>query len=221
MKNILNMQTKPDYLEFITWVSHFLTPTYLRSLPRRTDVQQNDGPESHYIGNIWPEANGDTAAGKYASQASSPHNDWLPVISSFIKAYKASSPPSAMTPPSSTPVGAMWYSTILKTASCPSDTKPSGFSLAKDQINWSIVIPSTASGYTASFTSGSQELTQVKLVPGFNFGATSTIKAGAQKMVVKDASGKVLATASSRRDVSSGCPDGIYNLNPQVVGLKA
>jgi glucan endo-1,3-alpha-glucosidase len=143
------------------------------------------------------------------------------MITSFIKAYKESSPSSSMTPPSTTPVGAIWYNTILKTASCPSDTKPGSYSLAKDQINWSVVVPSTASGYTASFTSGSMDLGQVKLVGGFNFGATSSIKAGAQKMVVKDGSGKVLATASSRRDVSSGCPDGIYNLNPQVVGLKA
>ncbi|EHL00387.1 putative Glucan endo-1,3-alpha-glucosidase agn1 [Glarea lozoyensis 74030] len=181
----------------------------------------NDGPESHYIGNIWPEANGDEAAGKYASQASAPHKAWLPVISSFITAYKSSLPSTSAVPPSSAAaVGAMWYSTILKTASCPSDTKPGGFSLAKDQINWSIVLPKNANGYTVSFTSGSTQLASANLVPGFNYGATSTIKAGAQKMVLKDGSGKTLLTAASTRDVSSGCPDGIYNLNPQVVGLK-
>jgi glucan endo-1,3-alpha-glucosidase len=81
-------------------------------------------------------------------------------------------------------------------------------------------LPKTAKGYPVSFTSGSTQLAQVNLVPGFNHGATSTIKAGAQKMLLKDGSGKTLLTAASMRDVSAGCPDGIYNLNPQVVGLK-
>ncbi|KAG9229042.1 putative glucan endo-1,3-alpha-glucosidase agn1 [Amylocarpus encephaloides] len=190
---------------------------YMMAISTLQYKNANDGPESHYIGNIWPEASTDPASAKYATQILAPHTSWLPLISSFITAYKTSSP---MYPPSSTPaVGAMWHSTILSTADCPSDTKPSGFSLAKDQINWSIVLPSTASGYTVSLVSGCEELGSVKLMPGLNYGATSTIKPGRQRMVVTDEEGKVVLAASNRRDVSAGCPDGIYNMNPQVVGL--
>lgn len=42
MENILNMGTQPDWIVVQTW---------------------NDGPESHYIGNLWPEQNTDSQPG--------------------------------------------------------------------------------------------------------------------------------------------------------------
>jgi len=42
MANILSMATAPDWVVIQTW---------------------NDGPESHYIGNLWPEQNTDAQPG--------------------------------------------------------------------------------------------------------------------------------------------------------------
>lgn len=55
--------------------------------------------------------------------------------------------------------------------------------------------------------------------PGLNWGSPSGMQAGAQALEVLNAGGNVVASAGGGRCVSGGCPDGIYNMNVQVLGL--
>ncbi|CAM1506137.1 Fc.00g057780.m01.CDS01 [Cosmosporella sp. VM-42] len=197
MKNILSMGNQPDFVQVITW---------------------NDGGESHYVGNIWPEADSNTQVAKYAS-SSVPHSAWQPLIRSFIRAYKAGQPASAMTTSSGTVLGAIWYKNILQSSSCPNDSKPQGFSAGTDAVNWAIVVSQSNLGYRVRVTSNGAVMATTALSAGLNYGTTS-INAGAQVVQVIDSSNKVILTAQGGRDVSGGCPDGIYNMNYQVVGLS-
>ena len=45
------------------------------------------------------------------------------------------------------------------------------------------------------------------------------LQEGDQRMELLDATGKVIMVASGGRCVTSTCPDGIYNLNPQILEL--
>ncbi|QDS76562.1 hypothetical protein FKW77_006819 [Venturia effusa] len=207
MAGILSMSPTPDFVEVITW---------------------NDGPESHYIGNIWPEPNTDALPMLYEAPGLAPHDAWQPLITSFINAYKAGLDATAMEPASDQPVGAMWYKAILQSTTCPDESqggyraKPAGFDKATDQLNWAIVLPSGASGYTVKLYTGDSTLIQEQaLVGGLNFNATSgALRTGAQRMELL-VNGVVVQTAGNGREMTDNCPDGIYNMNPQVVGLSA
>ncbi|EKG19988.1 Glycoside hydrolase family 71, partial [Macrophomina phaseolina MS6] len=127
MKNVLEMTPAPEYAEFITW---------------------NDGPESHYIGSLWPEQNTDADPARYATQTLAPHTGWLPLISSFAAAFRANaSSASAMRPAPATDAatGALWYKAILQSASCPNEgnggvyAKPDGWAKGEDVLSWAVV----------------------------------------------------------------------------------
>ncbi len=187
---------------------------------------QNDGPETHYIGNLWPEQNTDPQPGIYANQHAS-HAGWQPIIASFSAAFKAGVPASSMTPSGgASVVGAIWYKTILQSAVCPNDgsglysQKPSGFEQSVDELNWAIVLPPSAGGWSAVAYSDNKQIGQWSLKGGLNYGAGPGLCAGLQRLEVKDASGKMVKVAACGRCVSAGCPDHIYNMNPQVVGLS-
>lgn len=131
MANILGMETKPTFIQVQTW---------------------NDGPESHNIGNLWPEQNSDAQPAYYMES----HDAWQPLITSFINAWKDDGFVSSMAPPSGTEgAGTMWYRSLPMDAKCSLDDgvingsmsklfweKPFGFDSGGDTVNWAIVIPS-------------------------------------------------------------------------------
>ncbi|WKT51246.1 hypothetical protein QSH57_016216 [Fusarium oxysporum f. sp. vasinfectum] len=192
MINILNMDPQPDYVQFQTW---------------------NDGPEAHYIGNLWTEQNNDTEPYFYANQETWDHTGWQPLVSSFVNAYKTGQSASQMTPMNGDVlVGAAWYRTELSDVKCPYEgndayyNKPDGWD-------------DDGSGYKVT-VSGSTEHT-APLNPGINYGyGAGEVQTGAQLITVKDPSGNVIYTATGGMCVSDGCPNYIYNGNYQVLPLK-
>ncbi|KAF1989077.1 glycoside hydrolase family 71 protein [Aulographum hederae CBS 113979] len=199
MKDILNM--KPAFTEVITW---------------------NDGPESHYVGNLFPEQNSSPEPAKYASPNNTTmnHKGWLPLIKSFTATYKAGKDASQFFPASGKIEGAFWYKSIMQAASC-SGQKPQGFNNAHDILSWAILLPANANGYKARFYTSGKTVAFADLKPWLNYGGMERVQAGAQTMEVIDGSWRKVFRASGGRELSNGCPDGIYNMNAVVVGLKA
>lgn len=196
MNNILSMASQLEFVEIITW---------------------NDGPESHYIGNVWPEGS-DSSVMYCSPQADFPHTAWQPLVESFIKAYKNG---GSMAPPSgATAIGSMWYKTILQDADCSGATQPDGWSTGTDSLTWAIVLPSGSSGMTVRLTSNGNVISTVSVNPGLNYGSPTGVQAGAQMLELLNSGGSVVMTATNGQCVSSGCPAGIYNMNYQVVGLS-
>ncbi|KAL0766878.1 hypothetical protein CaCOL14_010449 [Colletotrichum acutatum] len=78
----------------------------------------------------------------------------------------------------------------------------------------SIVLkPGLEPGYTMVIHSGDEDNTMA-LSSGINYNnGAGNIKAGVQSMEIKDPSGRTIMTARSKYCVSSGCPQGIYNMN--------
>ncbi|KAJ0152877.1 Berberine bridge enzyme-like 21 [Fusarium oxysporum f. sp. albedinis] len=206
MINILNMDPQPDYVQFQTW---------------------NDGPEAHYIGNLWTEQNNDTEPYFYANQETWDHTGWQPLVSSFVNAYKTGQSASQMTPMNGDVlVGAAWYRTELSDVKCPYEgndayyNKPDGWDDDVNYLYYAIILnPSYGSGYKVT-VSGSTEHT-APLNPGMNYGyGAGEVQTGAQQITVKDPSGNVIYTATGGMCVSDGCPNYIYNGNYQVLPLK-
>ncbi|KAH8898047.1 hypothetical protein GQ53DRAFT_837064 [Thozetella sp. PMI_491] len=205
MEKILTIQ--PDFVEIITW---------------------NDGPESHYIGNVWPEANGDKHAAIYASMAGADHSAIQPLLKSWIAAYKSGASAASMLPPGSAPVGALWHKTIFQDTTCPGAgsgvayfEKPAYFDVGTDSLNWAVVVPAGATGWTARLVSAGNAIQTVNLNPGFNYGSwTAGVAEGTQRLLVRDASGATVAATDRGRCMSHTCHDAIYNMNFQINGLK-
>ena len=63
-------------------------------------------------------------------------------------------------------------------------------------------------------------LQTANVYPGMNWGSPSGVQAGVQVLELVDSGGNVVMSATGGKCVSSGCPDGIYNMNYQVVGLE-
>lgn len=126
-------------------------------------------------------------------------------------------------------MGAMWYKTILQNASCPNNAaglygeQPRDFDTGIDALNWAVVLPAKSKATTVSGISNGVALQSntTVLQPGFNFGAIQGVQAGMQTLKIIDAKGKVVMSATNGTVVSTGCPDGIYNMNYQVIGLQA
>ena len=69
-------------------------------------------------------------------------------------------------------------------------------------------------------TSGGTVLHVAEVTGGLTFGSAMGVRAGAQVLEVLNAEGRVvMATGTGGRCVKNGCPDGIWNMNYQVVGL--
>ena len=213
MQNILDMSPQPDFVEVITWVN---IPSFNLPFTHYTYTPpQNDGPESHYIGNLWPESGGDTP---YSSQATFPHNAWQPLITSFIAAWKAGGSTASMSPPGNQAMGALWYKTILQDESCPG-AQPEAFSTGTDTLNWAIVLPAGSSGMQIRGTSNNNVLQTMNVYPGMSFGSFKDVQAGMQLLELLDSSGTVVMATGQGGCVATDCPDGIYNMNYQVLGL--
>ena len=213
MNNILGMASSLDFVEIITWVNR---PSVLSTLMKLLTKPQNDGPESHYIGNVWSESS-DSSVMYCEPNANYPHTAWQPLVKSFISAYKNG---GSMAPPSgATAIGAMWYKTILQSASC-SGAQPNGWSTGMDALHWAVVLPSGSSGMKVRATSNGKVLSTVSVNPGLNFGSATTVQAGSQLLEVLNSAGSVVMSATGGECISSGCPQGFYNMNFQVAGLQ-
>ncbi|GME60266.1 glucan endo-alpha-glucosidase agn1 [Neofusicoccum parvum] len=208
IQHILNMPDQPDFTQILTW---------------------NDGPESHYMGNIWPEQDNTTEFRRYANQTTAPHTGIQPLLTSFIAAFKAGAPAANMTPPttSARAAGALWFKPILANTTCASERagdlhggKPDGYGVAVDVATWAVVVGADdADGLRVRGFSGGEAVGDVELMAGLNFGNFSGLREGPQCLEVRDGEGALVAVARGGRNVSSDCPDAIYNLNPQVLGL--
>ena len=192
MEQILSLQ--PQFVEFLTW---------------------NDAGESHYIGNIFPEAiSGQTDIHSYTDNFD--HKGWQQVVSPFIKAYTGGAKTSSqILPPGSTPVGTLWYRTQLAGSSC---SGLENSSQAHDAVNFAVLLPS--SGYTIKVYSNNVLLQTYTGTAGLFYKTVSGLRAGGnQRIEVYDSSNKKVAQATGTKDVqasSSTC-----NWNYEVVGLSS
>ncbi|KAL3419640.1 glucan endo-alpha-glucosidase agn1 [Phlyctema vagabunda] len=199
MENILKMPTQPDFVQLITW---------------------NDGPESHYIGNLWPEQNTDAEPNVYMRPGKASHTAWQPLISSWIAAYKngVTSRDQFALPPGTVDlqnaVGAIWYKTILQSVDCNGASPPSGFSSGTDTVAWAVVVDGVGS-YRIRYGSQSADL-----AVGLNSGEWPAT-AGSVRFEIVDSLGTLMYVANSGACISDFCVDGIYNMNVQVAGFSS
>lgn len=190
-----------------------------------TEFRKNDGPESHYVGNIWSEQNSDEEPAHYMHLD---HKGWLPLIASFIAAFKGD---GAMKPLNGAQfTGAYWYKTITSSTTCNGASsgldemyleKPENYATAKDLGSYAIVLADGAADWSLRVTSGDKTDTITGLKAGLNYG-DSQLNAGVQRIELIDSSGTVVAVAAGGRCVYGGssCPDCTYNVNPQVLEFK-
>lgn len=180
------------------------------------NYSQNDGGESHYIGNLWDEAfTTSPEIVEYANNDEFPHFAWQPLISSFIQALKDGKDASQMTTPGDSPIGAMWYRGVLK--SCDSDS-PDNAGSALDAVNYAFVFPSSFEDATIRVTSGGNVLSETQAVAGLNYGTVGQMSTGAQKVEIVQG-GSVVYSAGGKVDVQSDM-EGFCNFNYYVIGLE-
>ncbi|KAF2091346.1 glycoside hydrolase family 71 protein [Saccharata proteae CBS 121410] len=194
MSQVLSLA--PDFIEIITW---------------------NDAGESHYIGNIWSEANAEDVN---AYSEGWDHTAWQNIIGPFITAYKNSETDvSSIVPGLGDYSGVMWYHTLLNTATCASDSlgPPDNEDGAQNAINFAVLLPAGATGYTIEAWSAGSLLQSFDAVAGMNAHSVPGVVAGALSVkLVKG--GETVATAASDVDVAADT-DGVCNFNYRVVGM--
>lgn len=196
---VLSLQ--PDFVEIITW---------------------NDGGESHFIGNVWPEQIA-CCSDIQAYADGFDHTGWQQVITPFIKAYKAGATDvKQIAPISGSAEGAMWYRTLLTSASCSNSI--ANYEEAQDAINYAVILPLDASGYSIKVYSNNNLLQTVSATAGLNGGMILGLQTGTaatQRLEVVDASGSVVASAAGTKDVLGQSPNATCNWNYEVVGLSS
>ncbi|KAI8298124.1 hypothetical protein K4K61_012023 [Colletotrichum sp. SAR11_59] len=209
MKGILDKMDQADFVQYLTW---------------------NEGPESHYIAELWPEQNSDAQPWLYMNQKMFDHTALQPLIASFNHAFKSRTDSTSMTPQNgAVAVGAMWHRPMTDDAVCNTVVKtiytsrPSGSEdyYSRNMAYWSVVLkPGLPSGYKISIQAGEEEHTQV-FTSGLNYGnGAGNIQAGIQTMKLLDPAGKTIMSARFKRCVSSGCAQGIYNMNYLVTAFE-
>ncbi|KAJ5797947.1 uncharacterized protein N7503_007243 [Penicillium pulvis] len=189
------LQLQPDFVEVITW---------------------NDAGESHYVGNFWQEQIAGSTIGDYADGFD--HKGWLQIITPFIKAYKAGATSiSQISPPSTSPVGTLWYRTLLTSASCSSSI--SNYQSALDTVNFAVILP--AAGYTIKVYSNSNLIGTFPGQKGLNYNSVRGLAVGSGQMIeVLDSSNNVVASATGTKNVLAQSPNAACNWNYEVVGLS-
>lgn len=196
MAQVLALQ--PDYIEVITW---------------------NDAGESHYVGNFWPQQIAGSTEGDYADGFN--HTGWQQVITPFIAAYKNNATNvSQIATPGDSPVGALWYRTLLTSASCSSSI--SNYQSAEDVVNFAVILPSASSSYTIEVYSNSQLIGSFAGVAGLNYDSVPGLQAGAgQSIQILDSTGAVVASANGTKEVLAESSNStLCNWNYEVVGLS-
>lgn len=189
------LQLQPDFVEVITW---------------------NDAGESHYVGDFWPEQIAGSTIGDYANGFD--HKGWLQIITPFIEAYKAGATSiSQISPPSASPVGSLWYRTLLTSASCSSSI--ANYQSALDTINFAVILPSA--GYTIKVYSNKKLIGTFAGQKGLNYNSVEGLAAGSGQMIeVLDSSNNVVASATGTKSVLAQSADATCNWNYEVVGLS-
>ncbi|KAJ6035846.1 hypothetical protein N7540_000125 [Penicillium herquei] len=189
------LQLQPDFVEVITW---------------------NDAGESHYVGDFWPEQIAGSSIGDYANGFD--HKGWLQIITPFIKAYKAGATSlSQISPPSSKPVGSLWYRTLLTSASCSSSI--ANYQSARDAVNYAVILPST--GYTIKVYSNNNLIGTFAGQKGLNYNSVPGLAAGSGQMIqILNSSNQVVASATGTKSVSAQSSGSVCNWNYEVVGLS-
>ncbi|KAH8601291.1 glycoside hydrolase [Bisporella sp. PMI_857] len=194
------LAAKPDFVEFLTW---------------------NDGGESSYIGNVWPYAIDGTNVAGYTDDYD--HSAWGNIISPFIAAYKAGSSDIADIVPANgaKASGAIWYHTILTTATCASDSigKPDGWSNAEDLVHVAVLLSEAGAGSLIKVYNGddNEKLAEVVGVKGLNSFSVNGLNTG--KVVVDIVEGiTTIASAKGGKDVAADAA--ICNYNYHVVGFE-
>ncbi|EEA23262.1 hypothetical protein TMatcc_002120 [Talaromyces marneffei ATCC 18224] len=196
MAQILALQ--PDFVEVITW---------------------NDAGESHYVGNFWPEQIAGTNEGNYANGYD--HTGWQQVIKPFITAYKnGATEVGQMESQSGGPEGAVWYRTLLTSASCASTI--TNYQQAKDAVNFAVILPASDTPYTIEVYSNHNLIRSFSGVQGLNYESVPGLQAGGGQYIrVLGGGGNVVAVANGTKDVLSESADAsVCNWNYEVVGLS-
>lgn len=193
------LSVKPAFLEYLTW---------------------NDGPESHYIGNVWADAIEGSVAHAYIDGFD--HTGWQNIITPFISAFKARKSNAADLVPlnNAQAVGTFWYRTILTTATCASDSlgKPNGWANAEDLINVAVLLSPSAAGATVNVYSGGSKIGTQTGKTGLNYWAFSGIKTGDVKVeILASGGGSTLSSKTGGKQVAADAAT--CNYNYYVVGL--
>ncbi|KAF4985434.1 hypothetical protein FGRMN_11209 [Fusarium graminum] len=217
MENILAMDPQPDIVQLLTW---------------------NDGPESHHFGNIWPEQNTDKQPNQYASPLGSDHTGFQPLFSAFIHAWKNGGDmvPASLSKRSgglvprvdSIPQGALWHKSIFQSTTCPGGNSkvkyfqaPNGTDAGLDALHWALAVPVNAAGWVADVISDGKSISSTTLKAGLNYGTIEEgISAGTQRLLIRNGA-TIVAGTDRGRCLSEECHDGIYNFNPQIMGVKS
>ncbi|KND88090.1 Glucan endo-1,3-alpha-glucosidase agn1 [Tolypocladium ophioglossoides CBS 100239] len=196
MEQILALQ--PDFVEFLTW---------------------NDAGEGHYIGNVFPDAI--SCCPDIQSYANNfDHKGWQQLVKPFMDAYRnGATDSSKIMPPSSSPVGTLWYRTLLTSASCSSTV--SNHEQGQDAINYGVILPS--SGYTINVYSNGKQLGSFPGKAGLNYQSVLGLQTGGdQRIDILDSSNNKVATATGTKNVLAQSLDStLCNWNYEVVGLSS
>ena len=192
------LSVRPTFAEFLTW---------------------NDGGESTYIGNVWPEAIAGSAISTYTDGFN--HSGWQNIIAPFIAARKSfSTDPTDVVPLNGAEAtGAFWYRTILTTASITGDPLglPSGSENAEDVVNVAVLLSASAIGAIVNVYSGGTLIGSQTGTQGLNSWEFSGLQVGSVAVDVISTSGATLLSATGPQDVAAEAA--IANYNYQVVGL--
>jgi len=197
MSQVLALQ--PTFLEYISW---------------------NDGPESHYIGNVWDYAIEGSPSHAYIDGFD--HSGYQNIITPFVSAFKAGKTSAADVLPlnGQQAVGTFWYRTILTSATCVGDAlgKPDGWANAEDVINVAIILAEEATGATINVYSGGAKIGTRTGKTGLNSWAFAGMKTGEVKVeVLKAGSGSTLLRKTGGKQVAADAA--VCNYNYFVVGL--
>jgi glucan endo-1,3-alpha-glucosidase len=194
---VLSLQ--PDFLEIQTW---------------------NDGGESSYIGNVWPETIG---AACLAYTDNFDHSGWQALLTPFIIAYKTGAEDvSAVVPLNGAEAaGVFWYRSILTTATCASDPigKPNNWSSAEDVVNVAVLLSPTAVDAKINVYSGGTLIGSRTGVKGLNAWSISGLRVGSVSVVVMPETGST-PLLSGIGSLNVAADAAVCNYNYQVMALK-
>ena len=193
MEQILQLQ--PDLVELITW---------------------NDAGESHYVGNFFESQISGTNIADYADNFD--HTGWQQLITPFIWAYKHGATDVSQLWAGSSPVGTLWYRTLLTNASCSPTIQ--NYQQGQDTVNFAVILPS--SGYIIQVYSNNDLIGSFKGKAGLNYNAVPGLQlGGGQRLVVQNSAGTLVAQATGTKDVLAQSPNATCNWNYEVVGLSS
>lgn len=87
-------------------------------------------------------------------------------------------------------------------------------------MNWAVVLPQGADGYTVTVSSGGNLIQSgIRVSAGLNYDSTPGLMTGPQQVQLLDGGGNVVLTGSSTIDVAADT-DGVCNFNYQVAGMS-